>query len=595
MCQPADKSISMKSTYFLFALLLYSTCILSAAAQQGDDHPMALLRQFDSQPSTTQAKVFFARLRAEGLSSVPGAEIRTVHPDSLKVLVWYFGAKYCHMRQDFTQSAAYAEKALALSKKGKNHRMEADCETLLAADHIRLGNINHALFHATKVTELEKNGGNPDNISSSLNTLAAVYLFAGQPEQAFTHIMDALEQCDRANNPARRAAVLGTASEICHRLGRDEKALRYASAALDIERARNDKAKQAVRQAQRAAPLIALNRSAEAETALAEAIPILRKEGDHHGLAIACNQMGSLLLKEGKDAEAVRFYQEGLDIFVKQHDLYNESHSRRGLYQALRESDPDAAMAHNDRYNQLRDSLYDRQTGMLLSQYAAQYGNEKLQEENDSLRTRWLWASIIFAFFCIVAPITFILSRRRMQRERNKNAGLEQQLSHLEKRNTALRNEADTATAVIAAPAQPDEKADHKFLAAFVKAVSEGIDEGKTDVESVAKRLGISRPTLRLRLHNTVGQTPKTYINTVLMHRAAHILTHNPALTVVEVAQQCGFSESANFIRSFKRVHHVTPAKYASSQKEKNKQSPRDETPQDEVAASGDEPSEDTE
>ena len=134
------------------------------------------------------------------------------------------------------------------------------------------------------------------------------------------------------------------------------------------------KDKMAIRQAMRANALIALQRDAEARQALDEAIPGLRISGNTHSLGIACNQMGLLMHQVQNDSAAVRYYNEALKIFLSQHDLFNESKSRHGLYEALRHSNPDLAMEHNDRYNELRDSLYDEKTGQLLSKYAVEYG-----------------------------------------------------------------------------------------------------------------------------------------------------------------------------------------------------------------------------
>ena len=547
---------------FLLTILVCIIGIQPVAAQSSTGDPMVQFQEFDRAPSTERAKAFFTELHKVGYSDAPNPSI-TEPLDTLKKHAWYWGAKWLFDLQDFVQSVTYAAKALPLAQAGKDRLMEADCEALLAVAYIRQGKSAIALQHASRVVELDKAGGNPDYISSSLNTLAALYLCAGNPKQAYTHIKEALSYTEKANNPERKSIILGTASEICHRLGQDEEALSHATAALEIERTRGNKEWQAVRLSQQSTPLIALGRSQEAEKALNEAILVLRQYKNPHSLGVACNQMGSLLFSQGKKAEAAGYYQEALDIFVQQHDLYNESYSRHGLYLALRDTDPKTANIHNDRYNQLRDSLHDEQTGMLLCQYAAQHGYDQLQEEHDNLRyTRWLWVGIIIALIGIIAPVVFYFIRRKIQHERNKKAELEQHVSLLKKHNTALRTEADTASAVLATPVKIDDDFANEFLREFAKAVSAGIEEGKNDVESIAKRLGINKVTLRSRLQIIVGETPKSYINSVLMHRATYLLTHQPSLSVTEVAHQCGFPEPANFIRVFKRIYGVPPTKY---------------------------------
>lgn len=67
----------------------------------------------------------------------------------------------------------------------------------------------------------------------------------------------------------------------------------------------------------------------------------------------------------------------------------------------------------------------------------------------------------------------------------------------------------------------------------------------------------------RRRIIDTTGDSPKTVISTIQMQKACILLSGHPELSVAEVAQRCGFDETPNFTRAFKRTHGLTPSQFA--------------------------------
>ena len=262
---------------------------------------------------------------------------------------------YNAQQYDEAKTAALA----GLDRQTKSGASATDDETrgdllnLLSMIYVRQGQFEQAAEYARQCNELDLKGGDPDMISSSYNTLTGIYLSMRQPEEAEKYILKALSYAQKADNPQRLAVLNGMASEVYHHLGQQEKSLDYATRAYEMEQQLGRQDKMAVRQAQRAASLISLKRNEEAWQALDEAIPGLRESGNRHSLGIACNQMGQLMHQQGNDSAAVRYFGEALDIFIEQKDLYNESYSRKGLYDALRTTDPALAMRRRRmrRYN----------------------------------------------------------------------------------------------------------------------------------------------------------------------------------------------------------------------------------------------------
>ena len=450
----------------------------------------------------------------------------------------------------------------------------ADCASLLAVINIREGHFDQAVQYAKRCNAIDMQSGDPDNISSSLNTLAGIYMSMRQPEEAEKYILKAISYAQKADNPQRLAVLHGMASEVYHHLKQEERSLDYATKAYQMEQQLGRKDKISIRQAQRAAALISLKRHAEAEQALDEAIPGLRESGNLHSLGIACNQMGLLKHQQKNDSAAVRFFNEALSIFTQQHDLFNEASSRKGLYEALRHSDPQLAMQHNDRYMVLRDSLYDKNTGELLSKYAAEYGYGELQDANNQLlENRRLYIIGGLVFISILILLGVVGFRTMQRREQQHTAALIAQISELRQKlsETTIEGAMAEGTVVEGTTVKPtsdnqtdalSETEDHIFLMRLVKAVNDGLPTGHYGVEEIASQLNMSSQTFRRRLLSVTGDSPKAFISAIQMELATKLLSNHPEMPISQVANRCGYDEATSFNRIFRKVYGMTPTQY---------------------------------
>jgi AraC-like DNA-binding protein len=404
---------------------------------------------------------------------------------------------------------------------------------------------------ARRCYEIDVKQGAPDNISSSLNTLAGIYMSMRQPREAEKYILKGIDYAKKTDNPQRMAVLHGMASEVYQHLGNHERSLYYATEAYAMEKALGRKDKMAIRQAERAPALIALERYDEAQKALNEAIPGLRESGNLHSLAIACNQMGLLMHRADNDSAAVRYYHEALDILIAQHDLYNESRSRQGLYEALRQTNPAKAMEHNDRYLELRDSLYDKDTGELLSKYAAEYGVGELKAENRQMQNYIIIGIVgLVVLVCLGCVLVWWMRRRQKQRI----AQLIKQIETLKPQPSVVEEQPNEVV--------EENNEDHKFLMKLVEVVNASLPTGHYGVEQIAQEMNMSVQTFRRRLLSATGESPKAFISALQMERAAKLLTDNPDMPISRVATLCGYDETNSFGRSFKRFYNLTPSQY---------------------------------
>lgn len=539
-----------------------------------------LLQLFEKQPTFAVASQFFAQLSKEQFPDEPVTLNASLPIDSLRQQVWYWAAEYFYDRQQYDKAEQYGLSALPLCKAGGNRGVEGDCLNILSLVYVRKGFFEDAAKYAKQCHALDLQNGDPDNISSSLNTLAAIYMSARQPQEAEKYILKGLEYSEKADNPQRKAVLLGMASEVYHHLHQEERSLEYATQAYEAEQRLKRWDKAAIRQAQRAASLISLKRYTAAKEALGMCIPEFRNNGNRHSLGIACIQMGLLLHQEKNDSLAVRYLNEALDIFVKQKDLFNESQTRKALYDALRKIDPAMAMEHNDRYNELRDSLYDRETGELLSKYAAEYGYEQLQAEHAGERNAHKRDIVIAVLLIIVLIIGLWLLNMAIRRR------YQQRIEQLMKNIGELRRQEEDNSS-LESPESGDDiqktedrrreteggkketevsEEDRKFLLRTVEIVNEHLTTRNYGVETIASELNMSESTFRRRLLAVAGETPKAYISAIQMQKASSLLTTRHDLSISDVAMQCGFEEASSFTRAFKRVYGVAPSQYPATE-----------------------------
>ena len=536
-------------------LTIIAICLLCTVAQAAETE--AALAAFNKQVNSSNAERFFSGLEEEGFLDETIAVRENMSHDSLCAMVWYWAAEYYYDAQDFKLSEHYGLCALPLCKAIGDKTMEADCASLISLVYVRLGDFDKAALYAKRCNKLDLESGDPDNIASSYNTLAGIYMSMRQPDEAEKYILRAIDYIEDTDNMPRKAVIYGMASEVYQHKEMPDQTLDYATKALEIENKLGRKDKAAIRRTQRAAALIVLERFDEAEKELTEAIPVIEASGNYHSLAIAYNHMGDLLYVTGRNREGAEYYYKALPIFMAQHDIYNEAHTRKGLRETLRGIDPEAALEHGDRFEHLRDSIYDHETNANLSQFAAEMENDILQQINRKQRVRTIVSiSVICTFFVLLALISYIFYRRRqkLQIEHFNNLLIEvERLRRQERAKQAVEKECTTESDL--------------FLARVVEYINNNLTTGKLTVEDMSDALCMSVSTFRRRMLTIIKGSPKAFVDTIRINKAKELLSSS-SLPVNEIATRCGYREANSFIRAFQRDTGISPAKW----REKNKQ-----------------------
>lgn len=138
---------------------------------------------------------------------------------------------------------------------------------------------------------------------------------------------------------------------------------------------------------------------------------------------------------------------------------------------------------------------------------------------------------------------------------------LELRVQHLITQHEALREKFSKALAEgkekevdIAVP-------DRHFLEKLNAIISEKMQQGDIDIESIASALCMSQKQLRGKVSSITGETPSSYIQHLRLNKACTLLNTTDS-QIGEIAMQCGFDDSAYFSRLFKQVYGITPTQF---------------------------------
>ena len=344
--------------------------------------------------------------------------------DSVRAEFWLKASSYCFSTQQYKDAVKFGNKALPLLSGDKL----IDCLSTLSAACARTADYANAIKYGKEVLEIDRKTGDKSTISIDLSNLAFMYLSSDRPTDARTYILEAIKNSSAVGDSLRMAVQMGIASEVFQNLKDYAKAIDYATKAYAIETACGRQDRAAIRLCQLATAQMGAGKTAEARKNLLKALPILEKAGNKQSYSIACNQLGNIALTDNQPAKAAEYFNKALSFFSQSGDFFNESKSRQGLYEALKQSNPREAMAHLERLSVLKDSLYQREIRKTTSEFAAKYENEKLQEQQQQLHRNLeyekrqlstvIWSAAIILLLAACAILSLV-RLNRMRRLRN--------------------------------------------------------------------------------------------------------------------------------------------------------------------------------
>ena len=544
--------------------------ILDVAKDCGYDDQSSFTRAFKRffgvTPSDYLARLLLVLMLMTATSAV-GANKSDGKPavDRKEAVRLYEASGRYYEEQLYDSAVIVGEQALPMLRQLGMTDEIADELSILSVCTSRQSDYQKALRYAKECNAMDRASGDKEMISSSLNNIGAIYVDAKQPQEGLKYILEALKLAEEINHRARIAMYCGAAAETELCMSHFDAALRYIDRAIRLEREDGRELKLRVRLAQKAAILLGMKQHREALVIFDTIIPFFRREGNRQSLAISLNKVGHTLLsmsrEEGCDddekhrleRQAVPYLREAVSLCHEMGNPYNEMHARDGLYQALWTISPDSARMELERFDLLKDSLYNNGAADLLARYNAEFGHDRLTDENVEAHRSRAIIIIICITLLAVAVVLLVMQRRRSALQRRRLNEVAMTLDELRQRYESAR--ADKQQTLSAR--------DKDFLTRTMNIIAEQIETNSVNVDVLASQMALSTTQFRYRLKAITGETPQSYITNIRMQKARRLLDHDyPQTTILDIALGCGYEDQGAFTRAFKRFYGVTPTEY---------------------------------
>lgn len=218
---------------------------------------------------------------------------------------------------------------------------------------------------------------------------------------------------------------------------------------------------------------------------------------------------------------------------------------------------PDSARMEIERNARIKDSLYNKTFGEAQVKYDAAMGNDLLQEENHSVSRSRIYIIIIGIMLLAVAVVLVVRQRRLIALQKQRLSEEARTLEELQ-----LHGERQQQDGTGDNGAHELSEQDRQFLTKSLAVITEQIESNRVNVDELAAALAMSTSQFRRRLSVITGDTPQGYITKIRMQKARHLLDTVPGMTMLDIANSCGYEDQSSFTRAFKRFFGVTPSDY---------------------------------
>lgn len=107
---------------------------------------------------------------------------------------------------------------------------------------------------------------------------------------------------------------------------------------------------------------------------------------------------------------------------------------------------------------------------------------------------------------------------------------------------------------------------DEKFLKRLMEITEKHMENSLLSVEQIADELIVSRAVLFRKIKALTGNTPKGFIKSVRLKRAAQLLRDSD-LRISQVSAKCGFKDAKYFSKVFRAAYNETPNEFVKNHK----------------------------
>lgn len=369
--------------------------------------------------------------------------------EKAEAMMHYLIAEYYYDQELYEAARDHGLKANDYARKRKADKFRSDVLGVLSSAQFRLGDYNGALNSLLEAYQVDKSLDDKELISSDLNSLAAIYLAVGQPLPGIKFIEKAIAIERELGRNDRLATRLGIASELYLLADMPDKAMEAIDEAYQIEEQSGKTEKVAVRMIQKGAVLEHMSELDEARAVLMKAMPVLVAADNTYSMAVGYNQLGSIEQKQGHPESAAAYYKKALEQSIKCGSPKVERIAERGLWQTLRQSDPNVALIHLERYTVLTDSLHDKMKSVqaqVMETTAINFEKTELNRKSALVNDLLFWGGLALVVMLAAMLAGLFLSWRRGKKTLHMQRQTQEMRSHF---FTNITNELQTPLTVV--------------------------------------------------------------------------------------------------------------------------------------------------
>ncbi|MEO0584124.1 MAG: tetratricopeptide repeat protein [Bacteroidota bacterium] len=251
--------------------------------------------------------------------------------------------------------------------------------------HLQQADYQKALVNFQKASKVFEEQENPSYQSSCLVGIGEAYFYTERYEEALTYFQKALALRENLNMQYGIAEVLGKIGITYSDLEKAEESLAAYQRALSISKSIGDKKSMATNMAYIGSLYKKQGKPDKALSYFEESLTIREEYPVGYGMATILAEMAEIYLAQGKMKAARRVAEKGLVISKESRDLRSQNNFARILYQTYKAlNDPKNALAMNELYHELQDSLDREENQQAIFKY--EYEQKALEDSIQNLQ-----------------------------------------------------------------------------------------------------------------------------------------------------------------------------------------------------------------
>lgn len=473
----------------------------------------------------------------------------------------------------------YANKAMIVAKKSKVTEDIAIAYSNLSVVNSRMGDYEKANEYNFMALRLFKQSDNQQQIARCNLSIGTVYIRLKEYQKALSYISQARDVFYRIKDLKGYSICVSNIGSIYMELNENKKALPCFFEAVQIDEQGKDQDGTSSNFSNIGLVYYNLGNYSSAMKYYVKALEIDKRTGDISGIANLYLNISKLLAAENKLDQALTYVISSLEYFRETGELTNKQKALEHLASIYEQSGnhEKAFRTYRDAM-ELKDSLFDIDKATKIAMLEEKYINEKLANENLSLKFRndlqkkelswqlklsftYLAALILTIIAILIIVIQFRAKNKAYTFIVKKNL----ELMNKEKELGSIKVELKTMMEVDKNKPVISEDEKEKLLVKLEKSITIDRIYTRTDltVEKLAKRLATNRTYLSQVINEVYHKNYSDFINEYRVHEAMLMLSDpvtGSRYSIDAIAKEAGFNTISNFNTVFKKYTGIAPS-----------------------------------